>query len=211
MNQSQKVNSDPIYTPNPDDPAVMDVHLWVGKENYSVLEAYREYKDRGISKHISITSIPDGLEPGQSRIFLSHAEAILEVSAPGATLGMLLETLMFNGAFTEDEYDDLWSPDLDNTFWNTADGGLQPGDFVPDQMLSLVMGLESLENPQALINAFEIKFHPGVFGYGYLTRIEYVCKDNEDELPDNLKHLEGYVTPVIVRYDEEDNNGKTST
>jgi len=40
--------------------------------------------------------------------------------------------------------------------------------------------------------------------YAYLDRIEYVVKDGEEGLPDDLKHLEGTVTPVSYEYEDDE-------
>ncbi len=180
---------------------VVDILMWVGDE-YSVKDLIEEYKSGGISKRIPLTSIPYGIVPGKSRLFVASHKAILEVTAEDRTLYDLLDALFDEGVFSGQALEALDAPGLHARFWIDQGQPLQPDSFVPDAMLALVMGMDSLPPHirRRLEKAFGIVYHPGVVGYGYIDMIAYVCKPGEDELPDDISHMAGYVTPVRMNY-----------
>jgi len=158
----------------------VDVIMWAGEEHYTVGSFIREAEQMGVSKRIPATAIPEGIIPGQSRILIKHRQAIVQ--------GMLDE-LVLELAYTYDLPDEY---------------------AVADGMLRLVMFLEDLKvsDPvawESLVEIYELTWTSGVIGYSYITSIQYVAQDFEDDLPEELSHLEGYVEPVRIEVTDENN------
>ena len=159
----------------------VDVIMWAGEEHYTVGSFIREAERMGVSKRIPATAIPEGIVIGQSRILIKHRQAILQ----GENLEQLFLELKYVYQIPEE--------------W-----------IQPDGMLFLVMFLEDLRKTQPIIwestvEQYDLTWTPGVIGYSYITSIQYVAQDFEDDLPEELSHLEGYVEPVRVEYDDESN------
>lgn len=178
-----------------------DLLMWVGKEYYTVGSFIKEAKKQGVSKRISITSIPEGLEQGRSRVLICHPEAILKVTDERWDIGDFMDALFDHGLINLEEA--LFDIDRDELYWQEET--LQPMDFVPADMLKVVMALDKADKKlrDDLIDKYKIIWHPGIIGYAYLTRLEYVCKEGETTLPPDLAHLDGYVQPVIVERDDD--------
>ncbi len=149
----------------------VDLLMWVGEE-YTVSEFIREAERMGVSKRIAKTSIPEGVVPGKSKLLIKHRFAIVN------------------------------SPRLDELAEQT---GL--GLKMPDDMLRLTIALEDLRDQrdqeyfqewQILVKDFEITWSPGVIGYTTITGIQYVAKETEEGLPENLAHMDDLIEPVRV-------------
>jgi hypothetical protein len=182
----------------------LDILMWVGKEYYTAGSFIKEAKTMGVSKRISKTSIPEGIVSGQSRLFICHPEAILKVTADDKDLSDLLDILWNLGLISQD---DIEMATWDEVYWEYEN--LQPMDFVPEGMLTIVKALDSADKNlrSQIVKDFEILWHPGVIGYSYIVGLEYVCKDDENTLPPGLSHMDGYIKPVIVEMDEDDASG----
>lgn len=154
----------------------VDIILWAGEQYYTVGSFIREAERMGVSKRIPRTAIPENIILGQSRILIKHRQAIVH-----GNLDDLLRKL--------DEAMYLHHCEL------------------PDDMLRLVIFLEGLKEEefniwQELVEGYALTWTPGVIGYSYITSIQYVAYDDEEELPEDLAHLEGYVEPVKIKYEE---------
>jgi hypothetical protein len=171
-----------------------------GLEFYALHEVIEENEAYGVSKRIPITSIPEGLEKGASKIFCAHPHAIVRVTVEGKTLADLAYALLEEGFFTLAQWNKL--VELDQPYWTGEE--LQPYDFVPESMLEISMALSKSENWKVLMDEFKIEFCMGVIGYTPFTGFQYIAGDNEDGLPPELEHLDGYIEPVHVVYKEDD-------
>lgn len=153
----------------------VDIVMWAGEQFYTVTSFIEEAKHLGVSKRIPSHNIPYGIVPGESRIFIKHRKAIVT-----GKVNELIEYLV-------------------------KETGIAPID--PEtEMLVLTMLLEKYKEKdltfwQELVDNFDISWKAGVIGYSYITGIQYVAKDNEDDLPDEYSHLKGYVEPVRVTYE----------
>lgn len=170
----------------------------VGKEFYQLHEMVEEYKDMGISKRIPKTSIPDGLVPMKSKLFVSHPDAIIRVTVDGKTLMDLAIDLVDEGLLSVDEFAEI--VEMDTDFWLNDE--LPSEDLVPSPMLTLAMAYSKSEFKAHYLGAYGVETCMGVVGYGYLNRIEYVVRDGEEELPEDLAHLEGEIEPVSYTYED---------
>lgn len=85
--------------------------------------------------------------------------------------------------------------------WHPADE-LLPTSYVPAGILQVTCALQDLPKEQYIDyeKFFGIEWQPGIICYAYLQEIHYVCKKNEEELPEQYKHLQGYAVPVRVTY-----------
>jgi hypothetical protein len=186
--------------PHPIIPDAIDLKMWMGEDNYSVAEAHLENKTLGVSKRIPLTSVPEGILPGFSRIFIAHKKAILVVRAEGKTIWDLL-TRMFEleileqveGGDVEYHEDREYNPGEE----------LLPGDYVPEGMLRMVIVLDLVEAKvrRELVKEFEIEFRPGIIGYGYITGLQYILREGETEVPAEIAHIDG-VEAVRVEYED---------
>lgn len=176
----------------------------VGRKYYKLHEMVWEYKDMGISKRIPTSSIPEGLVPDESKLFVAHPDAIIKVTADGKGLMELALELMAEDLLTPGEVEEITEMELD--FW--PDQELKAEDYVPAAMLTLAMAYSQSERKAALSKQYKIETCMGVIGYAYLDRIEYVVKDGEEGLPDDLKHLEGTVTPVSYEYEDDETGAR---
>jgi hypothetical protein len=182
--------------------------MCVGRKFYKLHEAVEEYKEQGVSKRVSNTAIPEGLVPWRSKIFVAHPDAIVKVTAEGKTLADLAYTLLENGCLSEDDWDSL--VEMANPYWTGKE--LHSEDFVPVSMLVIAIALSKMpEHEQdALKQELGLEFCMGIFGFAYLSGIEYVAKPGETDLPANMKHLKGYVQPVEVFYTTNTDEGEDS-
>lgn len=177
--------------------------FWVGEDNYALWEVIEEYRVMGPSKRIPVKAIPAGLEQGASKLFFAHAKAILQVTLGDETLEDLAYELVDEGVLTAAQLADF--VDLTTPFrWWEEHEELQPNDFVPDAMLTVAVAFSKLPGDRRaqLERKYGIEYYPGVFGYSYFTGLQYVCHPDEDDLPEELEHLRGYVEPVRIVYDD---------
>lgn len=150
----------------------VDLLMWVGTDQYTVSEFIREAQQMGVSKRISRTAIPEGVVPGKSKLLIKHRAAIVN------------------------------SPRLDELAEQTG-LNLQ----MPEDMLKLTIALEDLrdfnhqeyfQEWQILVKDFEITWSPGVIGYTTITGVQYVAHEHEDELPEDLAHMDNLIEPIRV-------------
>lgn len=177
---------------------VPSVLMCVGKSFYSLHDMVEEYRDMGISKRIPITSIPDGLVPMKSKLFVAHPDAIIRVTVDGKTLMDLALDLVDEGLLTSDELYEITMMEQD--FWFSDE--LKAEDEVPTPMLTLAIAYSRSQFQAHYIGAYGVETCMGIVGYAYLDRIEYVVRDGEEELPEDLSHLDGEIE--LVSYDYED-------
>ena len=183
---------------NPLMPGVIDLKMWIGENNYSVGDATREYERMGFSKRLPLKSIPDGILPGVSRFFAAHRRAIINVTVDDKSLKDLVERMQELSLLGETKGIVEITDEIKN--WNPPEE-LLPSDMVPEGMLQLVMAYEqaSGKDRAALQQEFKIKRTPGIFGWSYITNLRYVCKEDEDELPEGLQNI-AFLEPVKVVY-----------
>lgn len=180
---------------------IISLLFCVGEDNYTLSEYIKEARDIGVSKRIPLTAIPQGLQKGLSKIFLAHPKAIVKVTAAGKTLRDLAYHLLTIGKIELQAWMDM--TDILNAYWTGEE--LNPNDFVPKGMLDITYGLSecSTRERNELIKEYGLEFCMGVFGYVPFSGMEYVCGKDEDELPEHLQHLEGYIEPVQVAYTKD--------
>ena len=170
-----------------------DLLMWVGQEHYATPEAFsNEVFWRGASKRIALTNPPQGLEKGVSRIFFIHPLAGLEVAEPHT-----LEDLRERLATIESERLAALLQDFDrNPSWVVrrikalwAEPDPMPSDL--HQAVSILDGLGAL-------------CVPAIFGHVYYTGMQYVCKADEDDVPERLTGLDVEPIRVVPVEDKEE-------
>jgi hypothetical protein len=175
-----------------DDPGLVinDFLMMVGKEHYTVPQFIAEAKEWGVSKRIPINSIPEGLVPNLSRLFLWHPQAIPVINAPGRTYQDLAELLIQNGCIARDAIPEE----------------ILEGDPSNKGMIDLTCAFWSAEKDVQgdITAALDLTWQGGVFGYTSLQNPRVVLPDGVEELPENMKHLEGKVQLIHVKYQEEE-------
>ena len=177
-----------------------DILMMVGTRYYKwPLRAAREYTRHGISKRVPRKAIPY-IEPGKTNLATYHPRALIWVRNPLMTLwDLALELHTEHGAvpegFVADDFDPLALGLID-----------EDGERNTLLLTDLLDKAEQAGKLDALIDKYQLEFEHGVFGYGPITAIQYVAKDGEKELPDDLKDVPGM---EIVRdvYEEDDNAG----
>lgn len=181
--------------PNPFYQGVVDLLMQVGADNYTIPQFEAEARRDGVSKRIAITSVPEGIVPGVSRLFLWHPQAI-----PLTSKGYLalVNSLVGDGLLDQDVYDNLTE---EEESWCPSDY-LLPDDFVPARVLEVT---RALHNAPPKVRAsyeefFEINWQGGVFMYTILGNLEYVVRKGETDVPDDVARLGNIVKAVRVRY-----------
>jgi len=169
----------------------VDLIMWVGSDNYTVSSFIEEVKRMGVSKRIPKNSIPEGIVPGVSRLFIKHRNAIVHATSKDKRFN--LEDLIDQLTVVHD----------------------MPHYTLPQDMLGLIFALERLqeEEPESwkrYVTAYDLTWTSGVIGFAYITGIQYVAKDNEEGLPEDLVHLEGYVEPIRIEYYDPDDPESSS-
>ena len=155
-----------------------DLLMWVGEEHYPWPHHFTDEVDRvGLSKRVPATAIPL-IEPGITRLAVIHPKAVIVQGdlgpADGACLGKLAEELEI--PLVEDGEE-----------WLATD------------LLRRGLARLEAEDPEEferLTLALDLRFEPGIFGYVWLTGIQYVCRAGESDAPEELKALG--VEPVRV-------------
>lgn len=179
-------------------PGYVDVLLHIGLE-YSVPQYLVEAEEMGASKRISLTSIPDRLVPGVSKLFLWHSHAIPMVTADGLTMVDLVVDLqergILDGELDPEEFE--WNP----TDW------LLPADFVPPGMLEVTCAIQrDRKIRQEIEDQYRIKWQGGVICFTILGKLRYILKADETDLPDHLQPYRHLIDAVrVVRVDDEGN------
>jgi hypothetical protein len=177
-----------------------------GLQNYRLWEVIEEAEAHGISKRIPLTAIPEGMVQGASKIFAAHPHAIIKVLAPGKGLEDLAYALLEEGVLTQVQFSNL--VDLEQPYWIGEE--LQPYDFVPESMLDIAMALSKSEHWRDLVKAFEIEFCMGIIGYSPFSGFQYVLGKNDEGLPPELAHLDGYLEPVRIEYVDDEGQPEES-
>lgn len=185
--------------------------MCVGREYYSLKDVIDEYSQLGTSKRISMTSIPQGLVRGESKVFIAHPDAIIKVTAKGRTIADLVYEMYAEGATWEHSiFLEIIDGLLDKPYWTGEE--LQPGDFVPDDMLWISIMLSAMDPViyTYLVKTYELEFCMGIIGFSPFSEIQLVLPDDVEDLPDNLRDLEPYINsgviqPVHVSYTEDSN------
>lgn len=169
--------------------------MCVGRKFYKLHEMVEEYQLMGISKRISITSLPEGVKPLESKIFVAHPDAIVQVG-PEFLLFDLARMLYDEGLLTQEEVEEVGIYD-----WVMPD--FEPTTEVPRPMLTLALALSKSPNKSMYDAAYHIKYIQGIVGFAYLERLEYVAREGETELPAQYAHLEDEVEVVKYTYPED--------
>lgn len=172
-----------------------DLLMFVGKEFYRLHQFISEAQNQGVSKRIPESMIPS-IIPGRTRLFLAYPEVIV-LTSDYRNLTKALLALGYIGASLIEDWDQTtWIED--------------PATYIPTDMLTVRIALElcETEHPEKyaeLVQKYSVSYQPGIFAFTYLTGIQYVCKDGEENLPNHLSHFEGTIEPVIVVHLEESN------
>lgn len=174
-----------------------------GRQFYKLHELVWESKAHGISKRIPIKSIPEGLQKGVSKIFAAHPDAIIKVKADGKSLHDLAYDLYMDGFFSAVEWQNL--VELTDPYWNGET--LQPFDFVPACMLSVSMALSQSPKRDTLVGEYDVEFCMGIIGYSPFSGFQWVAGKDDEGLPEEIAHLDGYVEAVHVIYDDGEEDG----
>jgi hypothetical protein len=184
-------------------PDAVDLLAQVGADNYTVPQFIREAKMAGVSKRIPAKSIPHGIVPGVSRLFLWHSMCIPLVRAEGQSMFDLVTRLIEMGKLSTDEarvleLDEPWCPDA----------LLLPADYVPPFILRLTCIIQDLPGPERskLEKDFEIEWQGGCFAYTFLGQVQVVMPKNatDDDIPEHFRELGDEVEYVKVDYTEAD-------
>ena len=178
------------------DPRAVDLLLHVGLE-YSVPQYLAEAEEMGVSKRISITSIPERLVPSVSKVFLWHSQAIPFVTAPGKTMVDLVADLqvrrLLDMDFDPEDFD--WSP----SDW------LLPDDYVPPGTLQVTCAIQQNREVWTKLNEeYKLKWQGGCVAYSVIGKIRYILKDDETDIPEYLHPYRHLVDAVrVVRVDDD--------
>jgi len=154
-----------------------DLLMWVGEQHYPWPHDFSdEVKRMGLSKKIPKSAIPL-IVPGRTRLALIHPKVTIELGE-GHTSDELARRLGLDEGETGDEM-------------RTA-----------DQVRRALAQLEGADAPayEALMEAMELTYGPGIFGYVWLTGIQYVCGEDEEDAPEELRALG--VEGVRIEHDD---------
>lgn len=176
--------------------------LCYGLQYYKLHELIYEAETQGLSKRVPITSIPEGMEHIKSKLFVAHPHAIVKVTEEDQTLQDLAYDLYEQGFLSEKEWNAL--VELEVPYWDGQE--LEADDFVPASMLDVAIALSKVDTRQKnkMIKKYGIEFCQGIVGYSYFTGFQYIVKEGEDGLPDELANLDGYVEAVRPVYVDKD-------
>lgn len=153
-----------------------DLLMWVGEQHYPWPHDFSdEVKSVGLSKRVAESAIPL-IDPGQTRLAVIHPRAFVQVRS-----GMVEDFCRALGFIL---------PDL-------GDEGI-----TADQLGRALAALEASDSKayDSLIEEMGITYHPGIFGYVWLTGLQYVCRPDEEDAPEELKALG--VEGVRMEYDD---------
>lgn len=184
-----------------DAPSILVVY---GRKHYKLQEMIEENEDIGVSKRLPSTAVPEGMQRGVSKILCAHPDAIVKVTAEGASLADLAYALLEEGTLTQVQWSRL--VELDQPYWTGEE--LEPYDFVPGSMLDVAMALSRSPNRDKHVRTYGLEFCMGVAGYAPYSGVQLVMPDGKQDLPQEYKHLEplidtGEVEPVYVRYEND--------
>ena len=189
--------------PHPMIPKAIDILMYVGGDNYTVPAYLSEAKQWGVSKRIPSGSIPDGLIPGVSRIFLWHNEAIPLVRAEGKTMRDLTDLLVEKNLLDEQtatilELREPWKPEEH----------LLPSSYVPPHVLRLtcIIQLQEPHVRREIEKALEIEWQGGVIMWSYLGKPQYIV-GKDGKVPTEIAQKYGDILEYVqVEYQEDDDD-----
>lgn len=142
-----------------------DLLMWVGEQHYPWPHDFSdEVKAVGLSKRVAESAIPL-IEPGRTRLAVIHPKVFVELAE-----GRSIEEL---------------AGDLGLTLPEVEDG-------ITAEQIGRALALLETSDTKAYENLVErmgISYHPGIFGYVWLTGIQYVCRQGEEDAPEELKGL----------------------
>lgn len=177
-----------------------DILMWVGEQFYPTPQHItNEVRGQGLSKRLSLNTIPEGMVPGKTRIFLAHPKARLIAQGDiGEFHGQLAKIA------TEWLHD---SPEVKETMtlfeyereiawvdWASIVGAL-----------SLVKCKGFAATLRALLREYKAALIPGIFAYCFYTGTSYTMMQGET-LPDHLAKR-GVEADYLFAAEEEDFNG----
>lgn len=175
------------------------VIMYVGESYYKLHEIISEALQQGVHKRIPSTSIPEGIVPWESKIFLAHNRAIVKTTI--GTLSELAYELYERDLLSFEQWHDM--VDLNEPFWTGEE--LHAEDFVPEQMLTITTHLSMLldEERGELEKKYGLVYMPGIFGFAYIENIHYIAKPGETSLPVEYSHMSDIIEAVHVKKVEE--------
>lgn len=171
-----------------------DLLMFVGQESYPWPNDFAEEAERiGPSKKVSRASIPY-IEPGQARLVFVHPRAIVNVTAEGMNLFDLACELALE---YEEGLDYASEDDLRDFICGYVLSEENEGVSI---LTHFLRNADIARDLGRLEEKYGIEYHPGVFGFSYVTGLQYVLRDEETELPDDLRGIEG-IEAVRVEYE----------
>lgn len=179
-------------------PGVVDILMHVGLV-YDVPRYINETMLYGASKRISLSSIPEGLVPGVSFLYLWHSHVIPFVTSEEHTFRELVEELL--------DLDLLYQPlDEEDLEW-AARPELSSSDPVPPGILAVTCAIqENIDHRLWLQEKYGIRWQGGVFLSTPLGKLRYILKKDETELPEHLQPYAHLIDAVrVVRVDDDGN------
>ncbi len=179
-----------------------DIAMCVGVKYYPWPQDFsEEAKTQGVSKAISRKIIPY-IDAGETRLVLIHPRAIVGVMAENMSLvdlGLELVNEYVNGTDLEPPSENkakmvaawITSPEADEDDWMLAyvlDKLVNIPEVVNKlRMCSLLREADEAKELKRLEEKYKIQYSLGFFGYTYISGVQYAARDNEEELPDELK------------------------
>lgn len=186
--------------PSPFMKSAIDLLMHVGSDNYTVPRYLREAKEWGVSKRIPGNSIPEGIVPGVSRLFLWHSEVIPLVRAEEKNLQDVALWLVKLGVLSEEKYhvfefDRPWHPEEI----------LLPSSFVPPFILKLTCMIQDLEldKRRELEREFKIEWQGAIFSWTYIAKPQFVTNKQGEAPAEVVAQYGDKLDYVNVTYDRE--------
>jgi hypothetical protein len=170
--------------------------MYVGSE-YTVPAYIREAREWGVSKRIPANSIPEGIVPNVSRLFLWHTEVIPMIRAAGKTMADLAEKLVGMGWLGADQ---VLLYDLDEP-WSPAEQ-LLPDSYVPPDILVLTNVIQEQEPAirREIEKEFGIEWQGAVFCWTYLSKPQLVVPNGQEVTDGVIDQFGPDIDYVTVRY-----------
>jgi hypothetical protein len=196
-----------------------DIAMCVGLESYPWPHDFSEEAEtQGVSKAIPRKAVPY-IEPGKTRLVLIHPRACVYVTTPGmSVIDLGLELLNEYVVGTENEPPPEIKKEMVSRWITSPEAAMDDWVLaaVYDRLVDIESDPDTVKNKLGMcyylreaarvndLARFEekygIKYGLGFFGYTFATGLQYVAKDDEEELPDDLKGTGAEI--VRVEYDD---------
>jgi len=160
----------------------MDLLMFAGAEHYTVSSFILEAQRMGVSKRIPKNNIPE-IIPGVSRLFIAHKDAKVNAKRIDELVHAIQAIIL-----VESDYD--FAPLYVDKLGESA---------LPIRTALDFIKAVDIQQYQRLISTFEVTFSPAVFGYCYITGIQYVLAADEDENDIPVEVITSGVEPVHIK------------